>query len=431
MKLSKKIISLALALCIAFTLCIPCFAANNYTNWFAGDYMEMTQLGLLPASFSGYDLTKPITRYEMCELALLAFEKITKNAIDAPTQSYFSDTSNANVLKAYEHGIVAGYPDGTFKPNKLLTRQEFFQIIVNFCNAAAFRPSASGTDMSKFTDYYSVANWAKEAAQICYKCGYVYGTATANGSVLNPNSNTSRQEAMAMFLRCYKGLNEYYYGLVLSAKVQAGEEIVNVNPYNDTLYVNTDVLNVRSTWSSNGDLLGELTYGSAVQVTGKCTNGWYQIAFRGGAAYVMGNYLRNGSGAAEQVTITGGSGRAVEIANFAMSFVGYKYVYAGKSPDTGFDCSGLMYYCLNHFGISVNRVADDQMDQGTPVEKSNLQVGDLVFFGSGTYADHVGMYIGGNNFVHAANPNSGVRIDSLDQTYYLNKYIGARRIITG
>ena len=60
-----------------------------------------------------------------------------------------------------------------------------------------------------------------------------------------------------------------------------------------------------------------------------------------------------------------------------------------------------------------------------------LQVGDLVFFGSGSYANHVGMYIGDGNFVHASTPSTGVRINSLNETYYTNRYIGARRIITG
>jgi cell wall-associated NlpC family hydrolase len=64
------------------------------------------------------------------------------------------------------------------------------------------------------------------------------------------------------------------------------------------------------------------------------------------------------------------------------------------------------------------------------VSRQDLQVGDMVFFGSGSYADHVGMYIGNNNFVHAANPSSGVRISSMNETYYLQRYLGARRIIT-
>ena len=76
----------------------------------------------------------------------------------------------------------------------------------------------------------------------------------------------------------------------------------------------------------------------------------------------------------------------------------------------------------------MNRVADDQMDQGKPVDRNNLLAGDLVFFGRGSYADHVGIYIGSNNFVHASNPRSGVRVSSLSETYYANKYLGARRV---
>ena len=430
MKHFKRLLCAVMCLCMIVCSTAFCLAAGNYASWFAGDYTEMHQLGLMPPSFEGLDLTQDITRLEMCRLAVQAFEKITKDSIQPARTDYFTDTSDPVVMQAFEHGIVSGYPDGTFKPDKKLTRQEFFQIIQNFCNAAAFRPTGDGVDMSKFTDFGKVANWAANAAKICYKCGYVYGTATNNGSVLKPESNTSRQEAMAMFLRCYKGLNEYYYGLVLSAKVQpdAGSENVTVENYNDTLYVNTQILNVRDSWSANSTLVGTLNNGAPVTVTGKCSNGWYRINYNGNIAYVTGSYLRNGSGVAENPTVTG-SGRGVEIANFVMQFVGYPYVYAGASPETGFDCSGLMYYCLNHFGYSMNRVADDQMNQGTPVGRDQLQVGDLVFFGYGDYADHVGMYIGGGNFVHASTPSSGVRIDSLDQTYYVNKYVGARRII--
>ncbi|MBS1408078.1 MAG: C40 family peptidase [Oscillospiraceae bacterium] len=114
-----------------------------------------------------------------------------------------------------------------------------------------------------------------------------------------------------------------------------------------------------------------------------------------------------------------------------MSFVGYSYVYGGSKPSTGFDCSGLMYYCLTQYGYSMNRVANDQMSQGTAVSREQLIVGDLVFFGYSGYANHVGMYIGNGNFVHASSPSTGVRVNSLNETYYNTRYIGARRIITG
>lgn len=80
----------------------------------------------------------------MCELAVVAFEKATGNVIDELERTdYFTDTTDKNILKAYEYGIVSGYPDGSFQPNKTLTRQEFFKIIQNFCEAAAYTSTRS------------------------------------------------------------------------------------------------------------------------------------------------------------------------------------------------------------------------------------------------------------------------------------------------
>ena len=78
---------------------------------------------------------------------------------------------------------------------------------------------------------------------------------------------------------------------------------------------------------------------------------------------------------------------------------------------------------------SMKRVANDQMTQGTYVSRSDLQVGDLVFFGYSGYANHVGMYIGGGNFVHASTPSTGVRVNSLDESYYKTRFLCGRRII--
>ena len=183
----RKLLCLLLCAAMLMSMSAVCFAANNkYSSWFKTNYDEINQLGLMPASFNGLDLTKDITRGEMCELAVYAFEKATGNDIDLSNESFtgFTDTNDENIVKAHLYGIVNGYEDGSFRPNQLLTRQEFFQIILNFCNAAAFRPSPDGTDMSKFLDYSQVASWATNEAQICYKCGYVYGTAVSGGSVL-------------------------------------------------------------------------------------------------------------------------------------------------------------------------------------------------------------------------------------------------------
>ena len=440
MKCKRRIVSLLLCAVLVCGMIPTASAYSGVAAWFEPSLREMQELDLLPASFTNMDLSQDITRGEMCELAVYALERIVGYSIIPEYDDYFSDATEEYILKAYELGIVEGYPDGTFQPNDKLTRQEFFQIIENFCNAAAFLPYADGTYLTDFADNETVSFWAAEAAQICVKYGYVNGKAETDGTYLDPQGNTSRQEAMAMFLRAYKSLNEYYY-YILNAEVvidniqtpdsyETGEntvvEDVKVIGVDKHMMVNASGLNIRSSWSKESDILGVVNYGADLTVTGLGENGWVQVLYKGQVGYVNGEYVQD----YEQVDNTA-SATAVDIANFALTFVGYPYVYGAESPSSGFDCSGLVYYCFGQYGISLKRTADDQMNyNGTAVSRDNLQVGDLVFFGSGSYANHVGIYIGSGNFVHAANPSSGVRVSSLNETYYANRYIGARRIST-
>ena len=433
MKKFKRLTALALALVIVLGLTTGAGAAGaKYSSWFAPYYKEMQELGILPSSFTSGDLTATITRGEMCELAVVAFEKATGNVIDELERTdYFTDTTDKNILKAYEYGIVSGYPDGSFQPNKTLTRQEFFKIIQNFCEAAAYTSTRS-KDLSAFADAGSIGSWAREAAQLCVSNAFVDGTKTGSSYYLRPTAGASRQEAMVMFLRSYKDVRQWYYVNITTASVEINESDLNVTvtETSKTMYVSTDTLNVRDSWLSTSTKVGTLTRNQSVTVTGSCSNGWYRIKFEGHTAYVSGKYLSDEAGASSSSgSISSGSGTATDIANFAMSFVGYSYVWGGMSPSTGFDCSGLMYYVLTQYGYSMKRVANDQMTQGTAISRDNLQVGDLVFFGYGSYANHVGMYIGNGNFVHASTPSTGVRVNSLNETYYNTRYIGARRII--
>ena len=433
MKKFKRLTALALALVMVLGLTTGAGAAGaKYSSWFAPYYKEMQELGILPSSFTSGDLTATITRGEMCELAVVAFEKATGNVIDELERTdYFTDTTDKNILKAYEYGIVSGYPDGSFQPNKTLTRQEFFKIIQNFCEAAAYTSTRS-KDLSAFADSGSIGSWAREAAQLCVSNAFVDGTKTGSSYYLRPTAGASRQEAMVMFLRAYKDVRQWYYVNITTASVEINESDLNVTvtETSKTMYVSTDTLNVRDSWLSTSTKVGTLTRNQSVTVTGSCSNGWYRIKFEGHTAYVSGKYLSDEAGASSSSgSISSGSGTATDIANFAMSFVGYSYVWGGMSPSTGFDCSGLMYYVLTQYGYSMKRVANDQMTQGTAVSRDNLQVGDLVFFGYGSYANHVGMYIGNGNFFHASTPSTGVRVNSLNETYYNTRYIGARRII--
>jgi cell wall-associated NlpC family hydrolase len=114
-----------------------------------------------------------------------------------------------------------------------------------------------------------------------------------------------------------------------------------------------------------------------------------------------------------------------------MQYLNYKYVSGGSSPSTGFDCSGFTTYVYKNFGISLSRTSTGQGSNGVSVSKSNLQLGDILIFNnsSNTAIGHVGIYIGNNEFIHAANPSSGVKITKLSDSYYSLRYVDARRVL--
>ncbi|MBP2651608.1 MAG: NlpC/P60 family protein [Firmicutes bacterium] len=111
----------------------------------------------------------------------------------------------------------------------------------------------------------------------------------------------------------------------------------------------------------------------------------------------------------------------------ARKYMGVPYVWGGVTPD-GFDCSGFTQYVMKENGITLPRTAAEQFAIGTAVEKADLNVGDLIFFT--TYkpgASHVGFYIGNGQFIHASSVAAKVTISNLNDTYYVEHYIGARR----
>jgi peptidoglycan DL-endopeptidase CwlO len=128
---------------------------------------------------------------------------------------------------------------------------------------------------------------------------------------------------------------------------------------------------------------------------------------------------------------TTGTGTGQDIVNYAKNFLGVNYVYGGTSP-SGFDCSGLVYYCYRHFGYSVNRTAASLAYSGKAVSSSDLKVGDIILFTStdGGYVGHTGIYIGGGQFIHAPHTGDVVKISSLSDSYYTAHYWGARRVIS-
>jgi cell wall-associated NlpC family hydrolase len=112
------------------------------------------------------------------------------------------------------------------------------------------------------------------------------------------------------------------------------------------------------------------------------------------------------------------------VVGIAMQYLGIPYLYGGSSPSTGFDCSGFIMYVYAKVGVSLPHNAAAQYGYGTPVDRSQLQPGDLVFFNG---LGHNGIYIGGGNFIHSPHTGDVVKISSLSG-WYDSTWVGARRL---
>ena len=112
-----------------------------------------------------------------------------------------------------------------------------------------------------------------------------------------------------------------------------------------------------------------------------------------------------------------------QVVGIALQYLGVPYVWGGSSPATGFDCSGFVSYVFAQVGVYLPHHAASQYSYGTPVSYDQLQPGDLVFFSG---LGHVGIYIGGGQFVHAPHTGDVVRISSLGER--MSSYVGARRL---
>ena len=176
--------------------------------------------------------------------------------------------------------------------------------------------------------------------------------------------------------------------------------------------------------SLNANVIGYLENGKSMQVIG-VFGGWYKVKSGDKTGYVFSDYfsLRNSASEEEE------SLKGQEIVDTAMKYMGVPYVWGGTS-ESGFDCSGLVYYVYKECGYSIDRTAATIYEDGTYVDQSELQVGDAICFSSASNPiGHVGIYIGGGQFIHASSASGQVIISDLSNNYYASHYVGARRLV--
>ena len=177
--------------------------AQGYTgisNWAVSSVMTMMEKGMIPASLSKSNMSNAITREQMCSVAMLAYTAATKKTYYPVRKDHFTDTKSTDVCAAYELGIISGYGNGKFGPKDKLTREQFFKIMANFMKVIGYPRSDNTTvSLSNYSDGKQVASWAQGPTRLLIYIGAVQG----DGKNLSPKKNTSIQEALTVFLRCY------------------------------------------------------------------------------------------------------------------------------------------------------------------------------------------------------------------------------------
>ena len=279
-----------------------------------------------------------------------------------------------------------------------------------------------------------------------------FGAATVDVPVLNLRAGPSQSHTILTRLTegdiivvLERTNNDWFminfHGTVGYVSAQFLREILTAENFSALGTITGSRVNVRARPNLTSNVLGAYNERTVMTVIG-INNGWYKVTHDGITGYVRSDFMdiisgyRPSSPTRIEAAVGSGSYHANaalgrEIAEYALGYLGSRYVYGGASP-AGFDCSGFVAYVLRNFGISVTRNASGQYrDNGYLIDKADLYPGDLVFFSSNGHRSvtHVGIYIGDNEFVHSSTSTTGVIISRLDSANYTRTWFGAKRVI--
>lgn len=193
-------------------------------------------------------------------------------------------------------------------------------------------------------------------------------------------------------------------------------------------HINTNAVNLRSAPSISASVIAILKHGEKVTLF-ESTENWCRIATNTQVTgWVYYKYLTPGLPPTFQ-TASRNSSPIEELLSYAYTLLNCKYRRGGTTP-SGFDCSGFTMYVFSKIGLTLPHKALSQSNLGAYISKAELIKGDLVFFKTlnSPVINHVGIYIGDGNFIHASSGSGRVRINSLNTGYYLRCYQTARRL---
>lgn len=354
-------------------------------------------------------LTKAL-RIILFTLVLIGCTNTLKgHALSEKALASASDWSVGELVKAEEHNLLTEKVQGNFKQK--VTREEFSELALKLYEALAGKKTeAAGIKPFTDTQNPSIAS--------AYSLGIVNGV--GNGR-FEPYNTATRQEVSVMLYRTLK-----------AAKSGFDFSIKNKHIFSDEAHI--------SPWAHDSI---KYLYGSGV-ITGVGNNRFNPegSATREEAVILIKRMYEKYVLSGEVVYQPGRSQNGIDISRNGSLNDTYDKLKALIAPEMGkpyqwgatgpnsYDCSGLVYTLYGKLGISLPRVSASQATVGVYVPKSELMYGDLVFFAAdGKNVNHVGIYVGNDEFVHAPSTGDVVKKSSLLSSYYQRTYFTARRVI--
>lgn len=188
---------------------------SEASTWAVTGLNQANEYGLIPDILKGADMTKPITREEFCELAVLLYEKVKETTAAPASPNPFTDTANSQILKAYALGITTGTSATTFSPNTLINREQCATMLFKAIKAIAPNADYSITGVKDFPDQQYISSWAVEATKYMSKLGIIKGDpagyfmpkATTTAQTAAGYGMATREAAILMTVKTYENVN--------------------------------------------------------------------------------------------------------------------------------------------------------------------------------------------------------------------------------
>ena len=198
----------------------------------------------------------------------------------------------------------------------------------------------------------------------------------------------------------------------VSAKMKAEELATTI------ARVTTDSLKVRAEANTDSEVITLVPRGEELEVSA-VEGDWVKVFLDDDEVYVSGEYVEVSAELGTAVTMSellygqGVSDVRVDICQYAKEFIGNPYVWGGTSLTKGADCSGFVMSVFKKYGVRLPHSSRAQANCGTTIKVSEAKPGDLIFYGKGKTINHVAIYIGNGQVVHASNPKTGIRISNV------------------